>query len=78
MSTQKDRIEKLETDVQKLVEENTKRFADVDKALESIASSIKELSIGFSGGLNKNNGENSQNSSKESRDTHHSSGHGHH
>jgi hypothetical protein len=78
MSTQKDRIEKLETDVQKLVEENTKRFAGVDKALENIASSIKELSIGFSGGLNKNNGENSQNSSKESRDTHHSSGHGHH
>jgi hypothetical protein len=73
--TQKDRIKKLELDAQKLVEENTKRFVDVDKSLENIASSIKE---GFSEGLNKNNEENSQNSNKGSRDTHHSSWHGHH
>jgi len=40
--TQKDRIEKLELDAQKLVEENTKWFVDVDKSLENIATTKKK------------------------------------
>jgi hypothetical protein len=68
MSTNKDRIEKLELafqklaeETKKLAEENTKRFEDLEKSLENIASSLNE---GFSGGLCKTNEENSQNSIK--------------
>jgi hypothetical protein len=54
-------IGKLELVFQKLAEENTKRFDDLEKSLENIASSLNE---GFSGGLCKTNEENSQNSIK--------------
>jgi hypothetical protein len=61
MSTQKDRIENLEFDFQKLVEETTKRFADVDKSLENIAISIKE-------GFAKYQGESSRSHEKETKE----------
>jgi hypothetical protein len=74
MSTNKDRIEKLELDFQKFSDDCTKRFESLEKSMENIASSIKE---GFSGGQYKSDGENSQNSNKGFRETRHSSWNGH-
>jgi hypothetical protein len=42
MLTNKDRIEKLELDIQKLFEDSTKQFKILEKSLENIASSNKE------------------------------------
>ncbi|KAJ0046471.1 hypothetical protein Pint_04289 [Pistacia integerrima] len=75
MSTNKDRIEKLELDVQKLSDNSAKWFESLEKSLENIASSIKE---GFLGGQYKTDGENSQSSNKGFGETCHSSWNGHH